>query len=139
TNGGALSSLTQIGISIGQDGKMALDKTALDSQMQANPADVAALLYGKTSTDIGVFQSAYTLANGLSDNITGSVQNAINGYQSSVKSLNSTIDDRTAIINAMSASLTRQFAAADAAIGQLNGQGTALTSIIKSLTSNSSS
>ncbi|MEP6850036.1 MAG: flagellar filament capping protein FliD [Acidobacteriota bacterium] len=133
-NGGPLSSLTQLGISIGRDGHMALDKVALDAQLQANPADVASLLFGKTATDAGIFQSAFGLANSLSDNITGSVQNAINGYQSSVKSLNSTIDDRTAIINSMSASLTRQFAAADAAINQLNGQSTSLTSIIKSLT-----
>ena len=43
------------------------------------------------------------------------------------------ISKRLEAINRLRESLTRQFSAADAAIGQLNSQGTALTSIIKSL------
>lgn len=132
-NGGTLTSLAQIGISLGKDGKMSVDQTTLDARLAADPGGVQALLYGATTAQTGIFQTAYTLTNGLSDSITGSVQTSINGYQSSVKSLNDTIANRTETLNRMRDSLTRQFAIADAAIGQLNGQGTALTSIIKSL------
>jgi flagellar hook-associated protein 2 len=132
-NGGTLSSLSQIGIELGKDGHMSVDQVTLDQRLSVDPTGVQALLYGATTAQTGIFQKAYTVTNALSDNISGSVQTSINGYQSSVKSLNDTIAHRTATLTSMRDSLTRQFAIADAAIGQLNGQGTALTNIIKSL------
>ncbi len=137
-NGGALESLAQIGITSDKNGHLEFDKTTLSERLQANTGDVRALLFGKTADETGVFQSSFTITNGLSDSITGSVQTAISGYQSSVKTLNNTIANRTETLNRMRDSLSRRFAAADAAIGQLNGQGTSLTGIIKSLQSSSS-
>ena len=61
------------------------------------------------------------------------MQTAIKGYEESVKNINETIEKRTAMLNSMRDILTRKFAAADAAIGQLNGQGTALTNFMKTL------
>lgn len=135
-NGGALESLAQIGITSDKNGRLELNKTTLNERLQANTGDVRALLFGKTASDTGVFQSSFTITNGMSDSVSGSVQTAINGYQSSVKSLNDTIANRTETLNRMRDSLSRRFAAADAAIGQLNGQGSSLTGIIKSLQSN---
>ena len=135
-NGGALDSLAQIGINSDKDGRLELNKTTLSERLQANTGDVRALLFGKTAAETGVFQTSYAISNGLSDSVTGSVQTAINGYQSSVKTLNNTILSRTEILNNMRDSLSRRFAAADAAIGQLNGQGSSLAGIIKSLRSN---
>lgn len=135
-NGGALSSLAQIGLSVEKNGHLNLDKTILNEQVQKNPQDVRALLYGETSAESGIFQNAYALSKNLSDDITGSVQTAIKGYQSSVKNLNDTIADRTEMLDRLRDSLTRRFSVADAAIGQLNGQNTSLTNVIKSLQSN---
>ena len=137
SNGGTLDSLTQIGITTDKSGKLSLDKTVLNERLEDDSSDVRSLLYGKTATDTGIFQAAYALSNNLSDNITGSVQTAINGYQSSVKNINDTIASRTEILNRLRDSLTRQFAAADAAIGQLNGQNSSLSNLIKTLQSNS--
>jgi len=92
-------------------------------------------MFGRTAGQTGIFQSAYTVSNSMSDNITGSVQTAINGFQSSIKSLNDSVANRMEALNRLRDSLSRQFAAADAAIGQLNGQGTALTNLLKSLQS----
>jgi flagellar hook-associated protein 2 len=139
TNGGTLKSLTQVGVAPNKEGKLELDKTILKEQITADPANVRALLYGKTTSDEGIFQSAYQVSNGLSDNIIGSIQTAINGYTASVKTINSTITSRTAILEQLRESLSRQFAAADTAIGQLNSQNSALTNVIKSLSSSSSS
>lgn len=135
-NGGQLTSLTQIGITVERNGKLKFDKEVLNERLAANPDDVRALLYGKTTAETGIFQDAYSISNGLSDNIRGSVQTAINGYEATVKNLNVTIEKRTANLNSMRDILTRQFAAADAAIGQLNGQGTALTNFIRTLSNN---
>lgn len=138
-NGGGLTSLSQIGITAGTDGHLTFDATALNSRLQANTDDVKSLLFGKTSSDTGIFQQAKAALTGLSDSVTGSVQTSINGYQTSITSMNDSISNRLVAINKLRDSLTRQFSAADAAIGQLNGQGTALTSVIKSLQSKSDS
>lgn len=134
-NGGVFNSLSQIGIKTTNDGHLELDAEVLKDKLTNNFEDVRSLMFGRTAEQTGVFQSAYSVSNNLSDNITGSVQTAINGFQSSIKSLNNTVANRTEALNRLRDSLSRQFAAADAAIGQLNGQGTALTNLIKSLQS----
>ncbi len=132
-NGGVFDSLSQIGITSTDDGHLGFDTTVLNDKLKSNPEDVRSLLYGKTAGQTGIFQNSKEVLKGLSDSLSGSVQNAITGYQSSVKTLNDSITNRLEGINKLRESLTRQFASADAAIGQLNGQGTALASIIKSL------
>lgn len=133
-NGGPLTALSQIGIELSKTGKLEFDKDVLNEQLAANAGDVTALLRGRTSSDTGIFQGAYTVANDLSDSITGTVQTAITGYEATVKSMNTTIDKRMDALNSYRDILTRRFAAADAAIGQLNGQGTAIGNLMKALT-----
>ena len=136
-NGGSLTSLSDLGITKDADGKLTLDSAAFNETLKNHPDDVKALLYGKTSSQHGLFQKINTVAKGISDSVTGSVQTAITGYKSSITSLNSRISDRITALNSLKESLTKQFSVADAAIGQLNSQGTALTSVIKSLTPSS--
>lgn len=135
-NGGAFSTIAQLGITRSDDGKLTLDSTVFNEKLKTNPEDVKALLYGKTASDEGLFQKFTTVAKGLSDSVTGSVQNAINGFESSLKSLNETITKRTEAISRYRTQLIKQFSVADAAIGQLNSQTSALSNIIKSLQSN---
>lgn len=137
-NGGTLSSLTQLGVTSTDDGHLSFDAAVLNEQLKTNPDDVKSLLFGKTAAQKGLFQSINSLSSGLSDAVTGTVQTAINGYQSSIKTLNDTVNDRLTSLATLRASLTKQFAAADAAIGQLNGQNTSLTNILKSLSGNNS-
>ena len=132
-NGGSLSSLSEIGITVTNDGRLNFDSGVLNDKLKTNADDVRSLLFGKTENDKGIFQQVFNSSGGLSNSVTGSVQNAINGYESSVKSLNSSINVRLEQINLLRESLTRRFAAADAAIGQMNGQNTSLTNIINSL------
>ena len=133
SNGGQFASLADIGITSDETGHLNFDTGMLNERLKASPADVKALLFGKTESDAGIFSNAYKISNNLSDSVTGVVQGAINGYQESVKSLSDTISKRLEGLNQLRLSLTRRFAAADAAIGQLNGQQTALASIVKSL------
>ncbi len=132
-NGGSLSGLSEIGISVQEDGTLELDTSVLNERLSENTEDVRSLLFGATESDTGIFQQIESITKGLGDDITGTVQTAISGYQTSVESINKTIESRLENISRLRDSLTRQFAAADAAIAQLNGQGTALTNIIKSL------
>jgi flagellar hook-associated protein 2 len=132
-NGGAFKSLTELGITRGDDGKLTLDSTVFNDKLKNNSDDVKALIFGKTDHNKGIFQKLQTASFGLSDSVSGSVQTAISGYQSSLKNLNDTISNRLEAINRLKTSLSKQFSVADAAIGQLNGQGSALTNIIKSM------
>lgn len=137
-NGGALSSLTQLGITRGSDGKLALDSATFNEKLKTNPDDVKALLFGKTENDTGLFQKVFKISTGISDSINGSVQTAINGYQSSLSSLNNTIANRQEALSRLKDSLSKKFSVADAAIGQLNGQQSSLNNIIKSYQTSSS-
>jgi flagellar hook-associated protein 2 len=132
-NGGDFTSLSDIGITKTETGALSFDSAVFNEKLKNNPDDVKAFLYGATDGQQGLFESFTTVSKGLSDSITGSVQTAITGYQSSVTSLNSRISERLSALTRLRDSLTRQFSIADAAIGQLNGQGAALSNVIKSL------
>lgn len=133
SNGGSFSSLAEIGVGRDSAGKLTLDRTVLDEKLKSSLADVRALLSGKTENETGLANLIHETSDGLSDKISGVVQMAIDGYAASVKSLDKSIAAQQERIEALRLSLTRQFAAADAAIGQLNGQNTALTNFLKSL------
>lgn len=139
-NGGPLTSLSQIGLTVDRNGRMQLDKDTLSERIEENVDDVRALFYGADpASQTGIFDSSYEVLNDLSDTITGAVQTAINGYESSARNLNETIAKRTAMLENMRDVLTRRFAAADAAIGQLNNQGSAITNFMKTLQSGGNS
>ncbi|HEV7644454.1 MAG TPA: flagellar filament capping protein FliD [Pyrinomonadaceae bacterium] len=133
TNGGSLETLSEIGLTAAADGHLKLDSTVLNEKLQTNAADVRALLYGATASDTGIFQGIHKISSGMSDAATGSIQSAITGYESSIRSMNTSISKKMEAIARLRESLTRQFAAVDAAIGQINSQGTALSSIMTSL------
>lgn len=132
-NGGTLTSLSQIGISANNDGILSFDSAVFNERLKTDGDSVSALMSGKTGSQKGLFNAVYDISKGMSDNVTGSVQTVINGYETSIKGLNEVIANRTENLNRLRDSLTKKFSVADAAIGQLNGQGTALTNIIKSL------
>lgn len=136
-NGGAYTALTDLGVTKDENGNLTLDSTVFNEKLKTNPEDVKALLFGAADAQEGLFEKFNTVSKNLSDTITGSVQTAITGYQSSVTSLNARISDRLEILQQLRTSLTKRFSVADAAIGQLNGQGTAITNLMKSLQSNS--
>jgi flagellar hook-associated protein 2 len=139
TNGGALKSLTEIGVTSTDDGHLKFDAAVFNAKMSANPADVRALLSGATASDTGIFQNFKTIASNMSDTANGSIQNAITGYESSVRNMNDSISKKQEAIALLKISLTQRFAAVDAAIGQLNSQGTALTSVVSSLNNSNDS
>ena len=136
TNGGALTSLADLGVGRTDSGKLTLDAAVLSEKLSSNYQDVRAFFVGQSTTQTGFAQSFYATSDALSNSVTGSVLGFIKGYEDSIKNINDSINNGLERINTLRDILTRQFAAADAAIGQLNGQGTALTGILKSLQSN---
>lgn len=129
TNGGAFTELAEIGISRDENGRLAINQTTLNDKLKNSLADVQALFAGATDDASGLATSLTE----MSDNLSGSVKTAISGFDASVDRLGKNIANQQARLAALRESLTRQFSIADAAIGQLNDQNTALTSILKSL------
>jgi flagellar hook-associated protein 2 len=135
TNGGALSGLAQIGITRGDDGKLTVDQSVLNDKLNNSLSDVRALFAGAADGSGGLAGSLADASAGISTN----VQAGITGFDDSVTRLADNIANQQTRLAALRESLTRQFSVADAAIGQLNGQNTALTNILKSLQSSSDS
>lgn len=132
SNGGSLTRLSDIGISRTTGDVLKLDTAVLNSKLTSNLSDVKSLLAGATDAK-GIFNSISSAFSNLSDDITGVVQTAISGYQSSIKNLSKSVADQTARVAALKIMLSRQFAKVDAAIGQMNSQGTTMTSVIQSI------
>ncbi len=132
-NGGAFKNLAELGLSRDDTGKLTLDTAALNEKLSNKLSDVQALLAGKGAGFTGLAGALHEAFDKLSDEVTGVVKTAINGYQDSIKRTEKTIADQLARLSNLRQSLNRQFAVADAAIGQLNGQGTQLTTILDAL------
>lgn len=132
-NGGAFKNLAEIGLSRDDSGKLTLDTTVLNEKLNNNLGDVQALLAGKADGYTGVAKALHNSYDKLSDDISGVVKTAINGYADSIKRTERNIADQLERLSNLRQSLNRQFSIADAAIGQLNGQSTQLTTILDSL------
>lgn len=132
-NGGALKSLSEIGLGRDSDGRLTLDTAALNEKLANSFDDVRSLLRGKTEGQTGVATLIDSTVGRLSDDIDGTVQVAIKGYQSTVDRLNDSASRQLTAITLLKDTLTRQFAHMDAALGQLNSTGTALSAIIDSM------
>jgi flagellar hook-associated protein 2 len=128
-NGGTLSNLTQVGIGRDANGKLTLDNTVLSQALSNSFTNTRALFSGLSATNTGLANKFHSAFKALSDDVTGVVRNAITGNENSIKGINKSISDQLARVNSLRQSLSRQFAAADAAISQLNNQGSALTNI----------
>lgn len=137
--GSSFDNLAEIGIGRDESGHLTLDATVFADKLKTSFDDVKALLVGKEESQTGIAQSIHTASSSLSDTVTGTVQIAIKGYEDSVKSMTTTITSKVEALNRYRDSLTKQFAAADAAIGSLNSANSSLTNLLKTLQSNSSS
>ena len=130
-NGGAFDNLTQLGIGRSEDGLLTLDDTVLSSALTDSFSDARALFSGLSESETGLADTFYDTFKNLSDDVTGVVQSAITGNETSIKTIEKTVSDQLARLSTLRQSLTKQFAAVDAAINQLNGQGTALTNLFE--------
>ena len=133
-NGGAFANLLQIGISRDDTGKLKIDQDTLNDKLKTSFSDVKALFAGSTENETGLATGLLAISDDLSD----SALSAISGFKTSIERIDKSIADQQVRLAALRESLTRQFSIADAAIGQLNGQGTTLTGILKSLEPKSS-
>jgi flagellar hook-associated protein 2 len=123
---GAFQSLADVGIALDANtGKINLDSSKLDQALASNPTGVANLFSGQN----GLVERVTGAANGIlgGGGITGSLESAQDGIQSSVRSLErqqANMEDRIA---ATMETYRQQFVALDSMVAQMNSMSSYLS------------
>lgn len=149
---GRYQRLTDIGITVGQGGKLELNDEKLRDRMLEDPESVAALFTVRTTTDttsreiapgirvrnstqtqqitsLGVIGAVEELSKSYVDSVSGIITARTKGIDSQVALQNERIAGMTARLERRRASLERQFQSMETAIAKLQGQQSALGSI----------
>jgi flagellar hook-associated protein 2 len=120
-NGGAIQSLSDLGVSLDETGQLSIDTDAFNAAVAANPTAVQQFLGDATS---GFVTTATNLLTQVEDPDTGTLKLVESSVQGQINSLQNQIDDTQSRIDVMQQNLTAQMAAADAAIAAMEQQVT---------------
>jgi len=127
--GNSFTSLGQIGIQIGRDGRLSLDRSLLDQRLSEDSQGVRQLLAGDGTTD-GAATALARAIDPLTQTGTGLLATRDDGFDSQIRSLADQIarfEDRLA---KREETLVAQFTALETAISALNSQGNALSGLL---------
>ncbi len=128
TTGSPYQTLNNIGVKIGTDGKLSLDKTVLASAIKADPTTVAQL-----AANVG---EAYDTAVGRMTGSGGPISIATNGLTSTINDLKAQQEKLQLRLDAIESRYRAQFSALDKLVSSLTSTGDFLSSFISSLQPN---
>jgi flagellar hook-associated protein 2 len=128
---GPFSSLEDLGVSLGQDGKLLLDRSKFDSAVAGKTAGLLDFL-GSASGG-GFLRSATDVLKGLEDPETGSVRAAMKSLDSQIDGQDGQIARQQESIDDLQMRLNAQMAAADALIASLEQQATYMTNLFQAM------
>jgi len=120
-NGGDIHNLAALGIRLNQSGKLEVDNGALEEALSNNPDGVKAFLSGAS----GLAAKVSSAIDGMNLSI-GDIESRI---KVTIDNYGKRITDMESQLALREDALTRQFAAADEAISQLNSQKDALNNL----------
>ncbi len=119
---GEVSSLAALGVTTGDDGRLAVDDAALTTALDDNPAAVAALFGG----DSGLVARAGGVLEGFLQN-DGLLDNRIDGLNTRIEGIGDRRLDLDRRIGALESRLRAQFTAMDQLVSRLQNTGSFLT------------
>ena len=125
----AFTRLAEVGLGFTRTGELTLDRGALTSALDANPAALQTL-FADTST------GAFTAVNSLIDDYTdagGFLPDARTRLSDEISRVGRQMDDMSARLAVRRAALQQEFTAADEAMARLNSQKSSLSSISSDL------
>lgn len=122
---GAISTLSQMGITQDLNGKLTVDSTKLTKALNESPTDVLSFLSGDGKTTGFATQSSSLLKSILASD--GSLQNATDGINKSLKQLSEKYDQVNNQITATMARYKAQFTSLSTLISSLDSTGSYLT------------
>lgn len=123
---GDLQSLEQLGLSVGDDGKLALNKTKLKNAFANDPAAVQEFF---TNEDRGVVAKVGSIIDGLVDAEDGAFGLRFDALQNTIDNNNLRIEQITASLDRQRERLFLQFTQLEAIIAQLQTNQSALESL----------
>ena len=126
SGGGAVTSLSDIGLSLDQNGHLSFDSTTFDSQ---NSAAITQFL-GSASTG-GFMQMATNAMISADDLNSGAIETEYNTLQTQITNQNQQIQDDQARVTTLQTNLTAELSQADAAIATLESQKTYYTDLFQ--------
>ncbi|MDX2147136.1 MAG: flagellar filament capping protein FliD [Planctomycetota bacterium] len=132
---GTFSNLADIGISVGENGRLELDATRLREAISEDASSVEALLGAKdtsTAGDItrqGVPGLVEELAKRYTDSVDGVFTQRRSSFDNQIRALQSRIDSMTTRLDARRVILERQFLAMERSIADLRTQSSYLSNL----------
>jgi flagellar hook-associated protein 2 len=122
-------SFAQLGVALDRDGKLTFDRAVFLAAYEADPATVQSVVA------TGMASTLQEVAAQATDPTTGRVTLAIQGRNSTVRSLTDQIGSWDIRLQARQSTLQRQYAGLEVALGKLKSQSSWLTGQIASLPS----
>lgn len=129
SSGGAINSLSDLGIEFGKDGKASFNQTIFDA-LSSSDVDAAFTFVGSQTTGFGGLS---TTLKQISDPITGLIKIEQDGFDKTDHTLADHIAAVTVRVAALQASLSAKLQAADAILNGLESQRVVLEATIKGL------
>jgi flagellar hook-associated protein 2 len=115
----AISTLVDLGITIGANGQLSLNQATLQSALDTNPSGVANFF---TTTKTGFAASAQNALNAITDPSTGSFTEASNTLQDSITMYQDRISDLNQILTNQETQLSNTFANLEASLATMQLQ-----------------
>ena len=131
TNQGGISSLSALGLSFNDQGKLSLDTTVFSSAADGEFDDLAAFL--GSSTGDGFLAAATGALNSLQDATTGILKTNISSASSQITDQDRRIAETQTRMDELRASLQQQMAAADALIASMEQQVQYFTAMFEAM------
>jgi flagellar hook-associated protein 2 len=129
-------SLSSVGIGVNKDGIVTFDSTKFGTAVAADPTAVQSMFSTAATGGTGFADSVAAFAAGASSS-TGTISSAVSGRQSTITDLTDRISGWDVRLANKQASLQKQYAALEVALGKLKNQSTWLAGQVSSLSNNS--
>ncbi len=126
---GTVKSLSDMGITFDQSGKMTFDSSLFNS-LSPSQVQGALAFFGSSTTGFGALAQKFTA---LTDPVTGGIKLEQDGLDQTDKQLQSRLSVMTERINRMQTSLSARLQAADALIAGLQSQQQLVTASVQSV------
>jgi flagellar hook-associated protein 2 len=132
----AISTLVDLGITVGSNGQLSLDQSTLQNALNTNPSAVASFF---TTAKTGFAAVAQNTLNAITDPNTGSFTEASNSLQDSITNYQNRITELNQILSDQETNLTNIFANLETNLAQMQLQQQYVALIAQDSPSNSSS
>ncbi len=130
---GSIQSLSDIGVRMGDSGKLQFDASVLKEAISADKGAVEELIRGDGTTTHGIFGALSTTVSGFTDPINGAIHGRTDGLNANVKRINQQISTAEVRIAAYEQRVTKQYSQLELLVNDLQTQGNSLLQALSNL------